>query len=270
MSGVISLQLTQVAASYLFVLILLLIVRQRKIGRESEILIASLRMTIQLILIGYVLVLVFNHPHPLITIGYLLVMVGFAIITIFRRFKGQLSRELKRAIMIAIASGSLMTIIYFILIVIRATPWFNPQYFIPIAGMITGNSMTGISLGVKALNDRMTSDRAIIEEALSLGATTSRASHPIVNSAFESAIMPTIQSMLGMGIVSLPGMMTGQILSGTLPVTAVAYQIAIMMAITGSVSLSVILMLHLGYRTFFNAQHQLRIDQQQLRKPVSS
>jgi putative ABC transport system permease protein len=258
MSGVISLQFYQVAASYLFVLVLLVIVRRRKIHRESEILIASLRMTIQLILIGYVLVLVFKHPHPLITLGYLVVMIGFAINTILRRFRGQLSRELKRVIMVAIAAGSLMTIFYFILVVIQASPWFNPQYFIPIAGMITGNSMTGISLGVKALQERMNSDRALVEEALALGATTSQASHPIVNSAFESAILPTIQSMLGMGIVSLPGMMTGQILSGTLPVTAVAYQIAIMMAITGAVSLSVILMLQLGYRTYFTDQQQLR------------
>ncbi len=258
MSGVISLQFYQVAASYLFVLVLLLIVRKRRINRESEILIASLRMTIQLILIGYVLVLIFKNPHPLITISYFLVMIGFAINTIFRRFRGKLSREMKRVIIIAMASGSLTTVLYFILVVIQASPWFNPQYFIPIAGMITGNSMTGISLGVKTLHERMTSDRAQIEESLSLGASTSRASHTIVNSAFESAIMPTIQSMLGMGIVSLPGMMTGQILSGTLPVTAVAYQIAIMMAITGAVSLSVILMLQLGYRTYFNEQSQLR------------
>jgi putative ABC transport system permease protein len=257
MTGVISLQFYQVAASYLFVLILLAIIRRRKIRRETEILIASLRMTIQLILTGYILVLVFDNPHPLITLAYLMVMVGFAIHTIFRRFRGQLSPALKRVIFLAIGSGSLITIFYFLLVVIQVKPWYNPQYFIPIAGMITGNSMTGISLGIKALNDGMNREKPLIEEALCLGATPGVAARSVVNSAFESAILPTIQTMLGMGIVSLPGMMTGQILSGTVPVTAVAYQIAIMMAITGAVSLSVITLLLLGSRTFFNDHMQL-------------
>lgn len=83
------------------------------------------------------------------------------------------------------------------------------------------------------------------------------ATRDIINSTFDGAIMPTINSMLGMGIVFLPGMMTGQILSGIAPTTAIAYQIAIMLGILGSVSLSVILMLILGYRTFFNEQDQL-------------
>jgi putative ABC transport system permease protein len=103
----------------------------------------------------------------------------------------------------------------------------------------------------------MNREKPLIEEALCLGATPGVAARSVVNSAFESAILPTIQTMLGMGIVSLPGMMTGQILSGTVPVTAVAYQIAIMMAITGAVSLSVITLLLLGSRTFFNDHMQL-------------
>ncbi|MBN1775221.1 MAG: ABC transporter permease, partial [Clostridiales bacterium] len=144
------------------------------------------------------------------------------------------------------------------LVVVRISPWYDPQYFIPIAGMIVGNSMTGISLGVKSLTEGMTVRKETVEEALILGATPQAASADIINSTFDAAIMPTINSMLGMGIVFLPGMMTGQILSGTLPTTAIAYQIAIMFGIFGSVSLSVILMLQLGYRTFFNKEQQLR------------
>jgi len=103
----------------------------------------------------------------------------------------------------------------------------------------------------------MTNQKNLIETALMLGATSKMATKEIVNSAFDSAILPTINSMVGMGIVFLPGMMTGQILSGTSPVTAIEYQIAVMLGIVGSVALTVMLFVQLGYKTFFNEQHQL-------------
>jgi putative ABC transport system permease protein len=103
----------------------------------------------------------------------------------------------------------------------------------------------------------MTTQKALVEEALVLGATPRLATKSIIDNTFDSAIMPTINSMVGMGIVFLPGMMTGQILSGTLPTTAVAYQISIMLGILGAVSFTVILMLYLGYRSFFNKEDQL-------------
>jgi putative ABC transport system permease protein len=103
----------------------------------------------------------------------------------------------------------------------------------------------------------MTAQRALVEEALILGATPQEASKNIINNTFDAAILPTINSMVGMGIVFLPGMMTGQILSGTAPTTAIAYQIAIMLGILGAVALSVMIMLQLGYRTFFNKEAQL-------------
>jgi putative ABC transport system permease protein len=118
--------------------------------------------------------------------------------------------------------------------------------------------MTGISLGVRSLLDGVTSQRALVEEALILGATPYDATKGIINSTFDAAILPTVNSMVGMGIVFLPGMMTGQILSGTVPTTAIAYQIAIMLGILGAVALTVIVMLHFGYRTFYNKEDQLR------------
>ena len=118
--------------------------------------------------------------------------------------------------------------------------------------------MTGISLGVKLLLDGMLTQRALVEEALILGATPQAATKSIINNTFDAAILPTMYSMVGMGIVFLPGMMTGQILSGTSPTTAIAYQIAIMLGILGAVALTVIIMLQLGYRTFFNNDDQLK------------
>ncbi|MPN32488.1 putative iron export permease protein FetB [bioreactor metagenome] len=153
--------------------------------------------------------------------------------------------------------GTLTSLFYFLFVVVRVSPWYNPQYFIPIAGMLIGNSMTGITLGVNRLVDGMTTQKALVEAALMLGAHPKVAAKSIINAAFDAAILPTINSMVGMGIVFLPGMMTGQILSGTAPTTAIEYQIAIMLGILGSVALTVIIFVQLGYKTFFNKEAQL-------------
>ena len=257
MNGIINLTIKQVMLAYVFVLVVLTIIRLRGIGREREILLASVRMTLQLILTGYVLAYVFANPSPWITAGIIILMESFAIYTIFQRFAGKLSARLKIAIAASMLAGTLVCLLYFLLIVVRISPWYDPQYFIPIAGMLVGNSMTGVSLAVKSLGEGMTTRRNLVEEALILGATPQAATSPIINNTFEAAIMPTINPMLGMGIVFLPGMMTGQILSGTAPTTAVNYQIAIMLGILGAVAITVIVMLQLGYRSFFNSEDQL-------------
>lgn len=258
MNDIIDLTFFQVALAYVFVMIVLAIVRVRGIRREKEIVISSIRMTLQLVLVGYILVYVFANPSPIITAAIVVVMTGFAIHTIFSKFGAVLTASMRWVVAISICFGTFSCIAYFLLIVVHITPWYDPQYFVPIAGMIIGNSMTGISLGVKSLLDGMTARKHLVEEALILGATPKAATREIVNSSFDSAIMPTINSMVGMGIVFLPGMMTGQILSGTDPTTAIAYQIAIMLGILGAVALSIITMLQLGYRTFFNTEEQLR------------
>jgi len=260
MKGIIDLTVVQVALAYIFVLIVLIIVRARGIRREKEIIVSSVRMTLQLILVGYLLVYIFDNPNPFVTMGIIALMEVFAIYTVFKKFKNQLSKALKQVIAASMLMGTLSCLVYFLLVVVRISPWYDPQYFIPIAGMIVGNAMTGISLGVKSLVEGMTIQRAAVEEALILGATPRDASKDIINSSFDSAILPTINSMVGMGIVFLPGMMTGQILSGTVPTTAIAYQIAIMLGILGAVSLTVFMMLQRGYKTFFNTESQLQFS----------
>lgn len=247
----------QLITAYIFIIILLFIVRWRKISREKEIIIASVRMTIQLVLVGYLLTYVFHHSHPIYTVLILLIMEAFAIFNIFNRMKMPVRSSLKKVVALSMFVGTVLSLIYFDFIVVHFTPWFNPRYFIPIGGMIIGNSMTGISLGLHSLLEGMKSKKALVESALMLGATPRAATRDIVNHAFDAAILPTINSMVGMGIVFLPGMMTGVILSGADPLTAIKYQIAIMLGITGSVSLSVILFLHFGYKTFFNKKAQL-------------
>lgn len=120
-----------------------------------------------------------------------------------------------------------------------------------------GNAMTGITLGVNAFIDGVVHQRDVIEEALLLGATPKVAIHPQVSRAFETAILPNINSLFGMGIVFLPGMMTGQILSGSAPLTAISYQIAIMLGVVGALSLSNVLFLSWTTKQLFNDAAQL-------------
>ncbi|MBT2685405.1 iron export ABC transporter permease subunit FetB [Bacillus sp. ISL-37] len=257
MDDVMDLSFLQLAAAYIFILILIVIVRVRGIPREKEILLATVRMSLQLVLVGYLLVYLFDNPNPLYTLAIIAIMQIFAIYNVYKRTKHPLGIGMKKHIAYAMAFGILTSLFFFILVVLDVTPWYEPRYFIPIAGMIIGNSMTGVSLGVNNLISGFTSRRAEIEGALMLGATPKVAARKVVNEAFDSAMLPTINSMVGMGIIFLPGMMTGQILSGTSPIVAVEYQIAIMLGIVGSVSLTVILYLQMVYKSFFNDRFQL-------------
>ncbi|KJS23211.1 MAG: membrane protein [Clostridiaceae bacterium BRH_c20a] len=257
MENIIDLTLIQLISAYIFVLILFIIVKIKGIPREKEILVGSIRMTLQLVLVGYLLAYVFENSHVIYTVVIIIVMEIFAIINIFQRVKRDLSVDLKKVIALSLVTGTLIGQFYFVLVVLGLSPWYEPRYFITIAGMMIGNSMTGIALGVDRLVDGMYSKKHLLEGALMLGATPQMACKDIVNNSFDAAILPTLNSMVGMGIVFLPGMMTGQILSGISPLIAIEYQIAIMLGIVGCVSLTVFIFVQLAYKTFFNKYSQL-------------
>ncbi|GGL47283.1 ABC transporter permease [Sporolactobacillus putidus] len=252
------LTLWQLVSAYIFILILLIIVKVKGIQREKEILISSVRMTIQLMIVGYILAYVFGNANPVFTLVILALMLIFAIYNIYQRAKIPLNKELKKKIALSMTVGVIATLIYFILVTLNVKPWYNPRYVIPIAGMIIGNTMTGVSLGVNTLLEGMHTKKQMVESALMLGAKPNEASRPIINQAFDSAMLPTINSMVGMGIVFLPGMMTGQIIGGASPIQAIRYQIAVMLGIVGGASLTVLLFVQIGYKAFFNSRCQLR------------
>ncbi|RUT36359.1 iron export ABC transporter permease subunit FetB [Paenibacillus zeisoli] len=257
MNGVLQLEWYRLAAAYVFVIILIIMVRIKKIPREREVLLSTVRMTLQLIIVGYVLQYLFTQANAWMTGLIVLLMLAFAIYTLFKRSKHPLNRQLKKLIAISMTSGILASLLFFLLVVIHKTPWYEPSYVIPVAGMLIGNSMTGIALGVNTLAQGMSSRRSWIEGSLMLGAAPKEACREIINQAFDAALLPTINSMVGMGIVFLPGMMTGQILGGASPIVAVEYQIAIMLGILGSVSLSVMVFVQFAYKAYFNDRQQL-------------
>ncbi|HEX3078681.1 MAG TPA: iron export ABC transporter permease subunit FetB [Lachnospiraceae bacterium] len=257
MQGIVRMNLIQFSLIYLLLIIVLAIMKKCRINQTKLLLVASIRMTVQLMIAGYILTYIFRNPHPLLTITYLVCMIAFAIHRVLSKNR-MINKRFKLAIGFSLSLSGLSIIVFFVAIVIGKSI-FNPQYIIPISGMIIGNAMTGVTLGVKTFWESFESQRNRIDTLLNIGVTPKRILMPFVNQALETALLPTMNSMLGMGIVSLPGMMTGQILSGTLPTTAILYQIAIMIAICTVVCLSVFGSLYLGYRTMYNSRNQITL-----------
>ena len=247
----------QFALIYLLLIVILVIMKKAKIDQTKLLLLASFRMTVQLVLAGLVLTYILGHPHPLFTVAYIVAMTSFATIRVLNKNR-DLNKKFKMAIGLSLAGAGTLIVFFFVQIVV-GMDFFNPQYTIPLSGMIFGNAMTGLTLALKTFSENLKSERNRIESLLYVGVTPKKILIPFVNNALETALLPTMNSMLGMGIISLPGMMTGQILSGTLPMTAILYQIAIMIAITTVVCLAVFSALYFGYQTLYNDRNQITI-----------
>ncbi|MDR0777977.1 MAG: iron export ABC transporter permease subunit FetB [Methanomassiliicoccaceae archaeon] len=251
----VELDLINFAFIYVLLLIIIAVMRRSRIDQTKTLVVACLRMTVQLVLAGLLLTFVFDNPSPWFTSVYVLVMVLFASYLVISKNRW-LNRKFKTYVILAIGSSGISVLLYFILIVMNADV-FNPQYAIPLAGMIVGNSMTGMTLGLRSFGSELTNNSDQMEALLNIGAEPRKIMNPFVNKAVEFAMMPTITSMLGMGIISLPGMMTGQILAGTEPTAAVLYQIAILIAISVAVCMTVFIALNLGYKTLYNERNQM-------------
>lgn len=246
----------QLALSFVFIIVLLIISKAKKLSNQNLIILASLRMTIQLIITGYLLKYILKSDSPWITLLILTIMEAFAIFNVYKRSNVK-SIKLKNLIAICFIGSSLVSIFYYIIIVVAVKPWYDPRYFITICGMLIGNTMTGMSLAINSYKNSFKDQRDLIESALMLGAKPKDAVSKISSDAFNSAILPTLNSMLGMGIVLLPGMMTGQILSGTDPINAIFYQITIMIAIVGTVGITTSIFTSLACKAFFNKREQI-------------
>ncbi|TNG96555.1 ABC transporter permease [Pasteurellaceae bacterium USgator11] len=243
---------------YLLLLVVLYVMKKSRIQQSKLLLIASIRMTVQLIIAGWLLTYIFGHPSPIFTILYVAAMVAFAIHRVLSK-NPTLNKRFKSAVALSMMFSGLSIIAFFV-VVVTNQQLFNPQYVIPLGGMIMGNAMTALNLGLKTFRESLAAERDKITVLLNFGAAPSKILLPYVNQALETALLPTLNSMLGMGIIALPGMMTGQILSGTLPSTAVLYQIAIMIAICTTVSLALYGALYFGHRTLYNQRNQLNFN----------
>jgi len=227
---------------------------------ERLLLLASLRTVIQLWLIGIVLESVFSVDRWQVVLALVLVMTLVAGIAAVRQtprrypgifFNSIVSVWCSSWLILAFAMGTVLG---------QVSPWYHPQYLIPIAGMILGNSMNGISLGLSRFGDELVTHRDQVELLLSLGATRWEAARASVRKAVHTGMIPIINSMMVVGIVSLPGMMTGQLLAGIEPGQAVRYQIIIMFLIASGTALGTVSVVLLSFRRLFNSRHQFCHD----------
>ncbi|HJU17918.1 MAG TPA: iron export ABC transporter permease subunit FetB [Stellaceae bacterium] len=228
---------------------------------HRSLLVAAVRMTVQLTLVGLVLTALFSVVSPLWTGLTVLGMILFAGQEVRlrqeRRLSGWWSYGLGTGCMMM---SSILVTMFALLTALRPNPWYDPRYAIPLLGMILGNCMTGIALGLNTLTTTLVARRASVEAQLMLGASRWDAVAPVTRDALRSALMPTINSMAATGLVSLPGMMTGQILGGVSPVEAVKYQILIMFLIAGGTGFGAVAAVLGGVYRLTDGRHRLRLD----------
>jgi putative ABC transport system permease protein len=231
-----------------------------RLGMERSLFWAAVRTVVQLLLIGLVLreVFAFNRWYFVLAVMTLMTIIAgvAAVRRTNRRYPGMWTDSL-----VAIwASSWLITAFAIFAVVQPDASWYQPQYTIPLLGMILGNALTATSLSLGRLTDELLTRRGEVETLLALGATRWEAARDTVRTAIRTGMVPIINTMMVVGLVSLPGMMTGQILSGVDPMEAVKYQIIIMFLIAAATSLGVVGAVLLGYRRLFTACHQFRYD----------
>ncbi|TAN11333.1 MAG: iron export ABC transporter permease subunit FetB [Burkholderiaceae bacterium] len=230
-----------------------------RLGLARNLLVASARMVVQLLLVGFILDAIFalRTPWPVLGIG--LVMAALAGWTAVRRTRRRF-RGIFWDSLLSILGASFVVTGIALVGVIHVRPWFLPQYAIPLLGMVLGNLLTGVSLALDRFMETVVREAGAVEADLALGATRWEAAHPLVADALRTGLIPTINAMMVMGLVSLPGMMTGQMLAGAAPASAVRYQIVIMFVIAATTALGTLAVCALAFRALFNARHQLCLE----------
>jgi putative ABC transport system permease protein len=226
-----------------------------RLGLERQLIWASIRTVVQLLAIGYVLGWVFEFAYWYVVLPLMCLMTLIAGTSAAGRGKRGYAGQRVDSIASVWISSWLVTAIG-LFAVIRIHPWYEPQYAIPILGMILGNTLTGVSLGMERMTQELTAGRGTIEMILALGGTRWEAAQQAARQAVRAGMMPTLNQMTVVGIVSLPGMMTGQVLAGQNPEEAVRYQIVIMFLIASASALGTVGAVLLTYRRLFSADHR--------------
>jgi putative ABC transport system permease protein len=230
----------------------------QRLKLEKQLAISTMLTVANLLLVGYVLEIVFAAKNLGSVLAVLSVMVVIATVVARNRIDKKLPQ------LLWIAGGSILvstalTLIYTNFLVLKPIEWYEPQYIIPLTGIVLGNAMNAAALAGERLVAAIKADRLEIETHLSLGATPQQAIAHYRQEAIRASLIPTLNSMMVVGVVSLPGMMTGQILSGVDPLDAAAYQILIMFMLAFANLTTALLVSQGVYRQFFNPQAQLQI-----------
>jgi putative ABC transport system permease protein len=245
--------------SYIYVLLLvplaLMLVYRIVLIRKT--LIAVVRMSAQLYLVGIYLKYIFQLNNVYLNVAWLLVMITVANTNVLSSAKLRV-RALFPITFIGIAFSTLAVLSVFVFASVRPTPPYDARYLIPLAGMLLGNCMRGNIIALERFYSGLVTQQKEYQTYIFMGATVREACGSHFRKALSAALSPTASTMATMGIVSLPGMMTGQILGGSDPMTAIKYQMAIMVAIFVTVAVGAWLNLRLSMRVAFNGRGMLR------------
>lgn len=239
--------------TFSLVLMALALSYKEKLGLEKDMIIGSIRAVIQLTIIGFILKFVFNLANFWLTSVILLLMIYNASTVAAKRGAG-----IEQALLISFVSiFSGLAITLGGLITFGAIT-YEPSQVIPISGMVVGNSMVATSLLFKSLLTNFQTRREEVEVKLCLGAPPKEASITLLRDSLKTAMLPTFDSMKTLGIVQLPGMMTGLILAGVAPESAIKYQIMVAFMLAGAVTISSFVASYWSYRNFFTTLEQLK------------
>ena len=232
-----------------------------RLGLHRQLAWAALRLVVQLVLIGLVLRWVFAIASPLVTLAVVLVMMAIAGREVAARPEQRLGRFGNYAVgATAVAVATFLTAILALTTAIRPQPWYDPRYAIPLAGIVLGSVLNGASLALDSLLGGVVRERSAIEAQLALGASFSQAMRGLIRGSVRRALLPIINQMSAAGVVTLPGIMTGQILAGMDPLEAAKYQILLIFLLAGGSGLAAVAVVYLAAMRLTDDRQRLRID----------
>jgi putative ABC transport system permease protein len=227
-----------------------------KLGLGRDLLVGTVRTFSQLFLMGYVLLQVFQWRIPWLTLTLFAGMIFFAARIVAGRVKTS-GIKVFRPILASMLL-SYMVVTYLVTeVVVQAQPWWEPRIFLPLGGMVAGNSMNAMALTLERLFGEMRNRRNQVEMLLCLGADHREATRDLFAQSVRAGMIPSINSMMGVGLVFLPGMMTGQILGGADPLTSIKYQIVVMLMLVGAAALGSVAAASLARRRLFTPAQQV-------------
>ncbi len=235
-----------------FVMVVVVVSLWQRLDLERDLLIGTVRAAGQLMIVGYVLLWVFRLESWPAMAAMLAVMLGVASANAAKRGKGL--PGIQWLVLTAIGLAEVFTV--GLMLVLRIIPP-TAQYIIPISGMVIGNAMVNAGLLLNRLQGEVAARRGEIETWLALGATPRQAAAAVLKTAVKAALIPSIDALKTVGLVQLPGMMTGQILAGASPLDAVKYQILIMYSLSAAAGIGSITLGVLSVTRFFNTNGQL-------------
>lgn len=256
MNGLIELDLVRVGLALGLMAMAIALSAWQKLGLEKGLAIATGRTVLQLLVVGYVLEIIFALNSLWAVLGILVAMLAIATIVA----RNRISKKIPN--LLPIVGGSVListafTLAYVTLLVLQPSPWYEPRYLIPLAGILLGNTMNAAAIAGDRFVSTLNASQLELETHLSLGATPRQATELYRKDAIRTGLIPTLNTMTVVGIVTLPGAFTGQVLGGINPLNAALYQMLIMFILAIATLITTILVIQGIDRQFFNANAQL-------------